>query len=156
VFGAAGCDMLDIIYGENAVNGAPVEDAAVTHGSAANWAIDIGTGASTFIPLTDNEEVARVHGPQGGEHVWISLRIAGDVSEDGQLELGVRAGNTAVSRSVSMVSLTGDPASAGTKTVTGQRAFVDTTTSGSIIIDVKLIDPDAGAWASASRPLVLL
>ncbi len=39
--------------------------------------LELGTGESMFEPLTDEQEVPLVAGPQGGHHVWLSLRVGG-------------------------------------------------------------------------------
>lgn len=40
-------------------------------------AVEIGTGDQSFEPLADGDPVTMVHGPQGGWHVWGSLRATG-------------------------------------------------------------------------------
>jgi len=39
--------------------------------------VDIGTGESSFEPLTDGQDVTLVRGSQGGHHMWMSLRVDG-------------------------------------------------------------------------------
>jgi len=37
--------------------------------------VEIGTGVTTFIPITDGDDVELVNGPQGGWHVDVTLRL---------------------------------------------------------------------------------
>src|SRR4029434_4969109 len=37
-------------------------------------AVELGTGESHFEELIDGQDVTLIHGPQGGWHVWMSLR----------------------------------------------------------------------------------
>jgi hypothetical protein len=38
----------------------------------------VGTGISDFMPLADGDAVDIAMGPQGGYHIWTSVRITGD------------------------------------------------------------------------------
>lgn len=61
--------------------------------------LELGTGSRTFAPLADGDEVPIIHGPQGGWHLWGSLRVQGlqpkrlavtfDVSLEGPPALGL-------------------------------------------------------------------
>lgn len=44
--------------------------------------LEVGTGADAFEPLTDGDDLVLVMGPQGGYHVWGSLRATGVVPGD--------------------------------------------------------------------------
>ena len=39
-------------------------------------AVELGTGLTTFAPLTDGDRVTIIMGPQGGYHVWGAARTA--------------------------------------------------------------------------------
>jgi hypothetical protein len=39
--------------------------------------LEVGTGASAFIPLQDGDPVTIINGPQGGSHIWGALRTCG-------------------------------------------------------------------------------
>jgi hypothetical protein len=150
----SGCDLMTLLYGDTSAP--PVAPPVTPSGAHAGWKIDVGTGESDFEPLNDGDVVAKQHGPQGGYHVWISLRIDGATPEEVQLQIEVTGpGDALVSRSLAMADPRPDPAPATTKTLVGQRAFVDADTTGAIVVHVKLIDPSTEAWASADKPLVL-
>lgn len=56
--------------------------AACTSGTAADPSgstatLELGTGETTFAPITDGAALPLVHGCQGGYHVWIALRARG-------------------------------------------------------------------------------
>ncbi len=40
-------------------------------------AVELGTGASSFVELNSGDEVLQGYGAQGGDHVWASLRMDG-------------------------------------------------------------------------------
>lgn len=43
--------------------------------------LEIGTGESTFTPVADGDRLTVNWGPQGGQHIWGSLRATGIVGE---------------------------------------------------------------------------
>jgi hypothetical protein len=43
--------------------------------------LEIGTGESTFTPVANGDRLAVNWGPQGGQHIWGSLRATGIVGE---------------------------------------------------------------------------
>lgn len=46
-------------------------------GGSGEAALEVGTGETHFEPLDDYQRVPLVAGPQGGHHVWLSLRAQG-------------------------------------------------------------------------------
>jgi hypothetical protein len=40
-------------------------------------AVELGTGEVEFVPLADGDELDIIHGPQGGYHFTVSLRVQG-------------------------------------------------------------------------------
>src|SRR2546430_1618590 len=46
-------------------------------------AVEIGTGAEGFVPLSSVDAVDIIDGPQGGHHIWVSLRATGFSVDDG-------------------------------------------------------------------------
>lgn len=54
---------------------APTVDACAELSS--NQSLELGTGSSGFIALETGDEVGQAWGPQGGDHVWASLRMRG-------------------------------------------------------------------------------
>ena len=49
--------------------------------AAGDLVVELGTGEVGFEPLADEQPVPLVAGPQGGHHVWLSLRAEGLASE---------------------------------------------------------------------------
>ena len=45
--------------------------------AAGDLVVELGTGEVGFEPLADEQPVPLVAGPQGGHHVWLSLRAEG-------------------------------------------------------------------------------
>lgn len=39
--------------------------------------LELGTGETSFLPIADGQTLSLVTGPQGGHHLWISLRMKG-------------------------------------------------------------------------------
>jgi hypothetical protein len=147
-----GCDALALTYGES--NAAPVTPPATT-GTATDWKVDVGTGESEFAPLADGDTVAKQHGPQGGYHVWISLRIDGKVPDPVEVELTATQGDAIVSRATSIVSPRPEQAPSTAVTIPGLRAFVDVATTGNLLVVAKVIDPQTHAFAQGQRAMVL-
>lgn len=50
----------------------------------ATSALELGTGESSFVPLTDGGTIELVHGPQGGYHLWVSSWFFG-IEPDGHV-----------------------------------------------------------------------
>jgi hypothetical protein len=46
-------------------------------GGVATTVLEVGTGRDRFVPLGEADEVEVVFGPQGGYHIWGSLRTRG-------------------------------------------------------------------------------
>lgn len=51
--------------------------------------LEIGTGADRFVPLASGDALELVHGPQGGWHVELAVRITGSDPEGSILRLQV-------------------------------------------------------------------
>jgi hypothetical protein len=51
--------------------------------------LEIGTGETAFEPLSEEQEVPLVFGPQGGHHVWISFRVTGFDRQQALMDLDV-------------------------------------------------------------------
>jgi hypothetical protein len=149
-FMLSGCTLTTLLYGDD--DTAPVAPPVTTNGVQADWKINIGTGESSFAPLNDNDAVGKVQGVQGGYHVWVSLLIDGATPEDVEVQIEVTSGGTLVSRAASNVTPRPDAPST-TRSILGERAFVNADTEGGILVRVLIVGN--GAWASAERPLVV-
>jgi hypothetical protein len=61
-----------------------------TSEAGAPLGVELGTGTTAFEPLASGTSVDVVHGPQGGDHVWTSVRIADGAVEHATVELSAR------------------------------------------------------------------
>ncbi len=58
----------------------PASPAACEEAAEIPGVLEIGTGESDYEPVSDGDDVKLAYGPQGGQHVWGSLRAEGIVS----------------------------------------------------------------------------
>jgi hypothetical protein len=89
--------------------------AAATPGEAF---LELGTGTARFQPLEDGDEVAMVHGAQGGWHLWISARATGLSSGTGSLEIAHGPADGSEEMQSSRVGVVFDPPDAQGRRVT--------------------------------------
>jgi hypothetical protein len=151
----AACDIQTLLYGDTS-SAAPVAAPVSTNGKMADFTVDLGTGELAFELLTDGEMVDKVEGPQGGYHVWASLHLDGTVPETVIVELVVTTGSgELVSRASEYREPKPDPPPGTRWSIVGQRAFVESFTTGVIVIRANVVDPATKASASAERHLVL-
>lgn len=70
--------------------------------------LEVGTGDYLFVPLAEAQEVELVFGPQGGYHVWTSLRASGLEPRRVRMELDTVPvdGGREVERSRATIDLT--------------------------------------------------
>ncbi len=68
----------------------PRVDLAPVPSTPATLDIEVGGGATDFIPLTDGDPVDIIHGSQGGYHIWTSVRIHDTSVEEGTVNLSAR------------------------------------------------------------------
>jgi hypothetical protein len=59
------------------VGSGPIPTPDLCAALAADQALELGTGGADFVALEDGDEVEQSWGPQGGDHVWASLRMQG-------------------------------------------------------------------------------
>ena len=52
--------------------------------------VEIGTGDTGFLPLTDGEDAFIVFGPQGGWHIWTAVRVRDESVVEAEINLSVR------------------------------------------------------------------
>lgn len=62
-----------VLFGLSACPGRDAEDSC----AAAQTEVEIGTGEEAFVPLAESDPLPFVFGPQGGYHVYGSLRARG-------------------------------------------------------------------------------
>lgn len=87
--------------------------------------LELGTGTARFVPLADGDEVAMVHGAQGGWHLWISARATGMASAMGSLEIAHGPADGSTPLEVTRAGVTFDPADAeGRRTSLGWQAIL--------------------------------
>jgi hypothetical protein len=57
--------------------------------------IELGTGEYAYEPVEDGQDIPLIHGPQGGYHVWVGLRMR-DMNPNGmRLDTAVELADTA-------------------------------------------------------------
>jgi hypothetical protein len=72
-------------------------DAPDPVGSGSLASLELGTGRTTFVPLQAGAPIELVHGPQGGYHLDLTLRLWSDAPEGVILDYEVRrAGEVAL------------------------------------------------------------
>lgn len=84
----------------------------------AEAALELGTGTSRFEPLVDGQEIAMVHGAQGGWHLWISARATGLDARIGSLEITQGPADGSAEPQTTRVGVTFDPPDAEGRRVT--------------------------------------
>jgi hypothetical protein len=153
LFVTGGCDLPSLLYGDTTTS--PPVFAPIATGDAANWTLDVGTGEGAFEPLVDGQAVAKIEGSQGGYHVWVSLHLDGAIPETVDVQIEVSAGGAVISRAAEFTEPQADPPPPTRKVILAKRAFVEATTVGEIVIDVKVVDPATNAWVSGQKRVVL-
>jgi hypothetical protein len=148
---------------QNSDDSPPIEEPIVTSGSAeAGWALEVGQGETAFAPLEDGAHVSKVHGFQGGYHVFVAARLEGanvrgeltaKASSSGysyaNVEVEVASGTRIVSRSNSITGVS--PKDETSVDFVSLYAYVDADVRGDVTITVKIATDDRTKWASASR-----
>lgn len=122
------------------------------------WLLEVGQGEGGFAPLEDGSHVTRVHGPQGGQHVYVAARLEGphvrdEITKYAYVEVEVASPTALVSRSVNMMSVS--PKDASTIELASLYAYLDGNVHGDITITVKIASQDKTKWASGSRHVVI-
>lgn len=141
----------------------PIQEPMTTEGAAAEtWSLEVGQGETAYEPIADGAHVSKVHGFQGGYHVFVAALLAGpEVFETLQtkdsaskyafanVEVEVVAGPKLVSRSRSLVAA--KEIDEGRVAFTSLYAYVDEGLHGDVTINVKVMSDDETKWAAASR-----
>ena len=85
---------------------------------------DFGTGDSSFVPVSDGDDVTMIHGPQGGWHIWGSVRVSNtrDVVKIGFTAVDIESQKTVVDVT-NQVALAMENDCTGT--YTGMYGFID-------------------------------
>ncbi len=129
---------------------------AAVPSTAASLTVDIGGGDQSFTELSDGASVALVAGPQGGYHVWTSVRVTPAVA-DLTVDLSVTLDDGGAS--------VGPPSGWGAERMTshdyievdGLKAYIDSPTAvvgKTIVIHADVVTPD-GRHGSATRKLLV-
>ncbi len=80
--------------------------------------LELGTGTARFVALEDGDEVAMVHGAQGGWHLWISARATGMSSGTGSLEIAHGPADGSTELQATRAGVTFDPPDAEGRRIT--------------------------------------
>jgi hypothetical protein len=90
--------------------------------------LEIGTGFASFDPVVDGETVVVIAGPQGGFHIWTSIRVADPQLDSVQVTLSAYVEgdptNLAGRPSRLVVPLAPDPSAPGKRTHAGMTNFI--------------------------------
>jgi hypothetical protein len=81
-----GCDAGGGDSSQSAVTTAPSTPASLD--------VQLGTGTGGFEPLVAGTTITEVHGPQGGQHVWTSLRLSDAGFDTAHVNLSARFADT--------------------------------------------------------------
>lgn len=63
---------------------APIPDTPATLG------VEVGSGQTEFVPLTDGDLVDVIYGSQGGYHLWTSVRLSDPTIQEGTINVSAR------------------------------------------------------------------
>jgi hypothetical protein len=144
----------------------PIAQPLATEGAAEqDWALEVGQGEGTFAPMEDGAHVTKIHGSQGGYHVFVAARLDGpSVREDlmaakrsasgysyAYVEVEVDVGERIVSRSVSMIAATPAATDETSFEFPSLYAYLDADVRGDVTINVKVATEDKTKWASGTR-----
>ena len=99
---------------------------AVVPDSAATLVVDVGGGDNNFVPLENGSSVDVVSGPQGGFHIWTSVRVHDPSVSLVQINLSLRFEDTgAPAGRASRVAASLDPPVEGARVHVHMTNFVD-------------------------------
>jgi hypothetical protein len=138
--------------------GAAHEDEAPA-ATAAAPSCELGTGASSFIAVHDGDRVPIIFGPQGGYHVWGSVRAKGLSSKRVVLRYRLTAASGVMLDPVSVVvdlAPAPDGGDAGLSQSVGTRVFVQDPAAireTTVAMSVTATDPE-GRTCESSRSIV--
>lgn len=145
----------------------PVDDPITTTGAAKEeWALEVGTGESSFVPLDDGARIAKVSGLQGGHHVPVTARVSGpnvrealvpDASRYAKVEIEITVRGAVESRSVFPYGAYGAESTADRARLEFLylNGYVGEAVRGDAVIEVKVATPDGSQWVEASRRVVI-
>lgn len=119
-------------------------------------AVDLGTGEATFEPLEDGSSVTPVYGPQGGSHIWTSVRVRDPGVTDAYVNLSTRLEDGRAAGTPSSVAVRLVAAPNGTVQVIGLRNFLAAKEpSGTpLVLRAEVIGTD-GRHGASERHVVL-
>lgn len=152
------------LFGTPSDDPPPVEAPLAGLGTKTTWAVDVAPGHDTWVAVPENAEVEKIHGGQGGYHVWTSIHVDPGADTLRLLEMEVTVTSVAtgavVSRSSSMMNAT--VAADGGVVAEGLRAYVDADTTGPVLVHVKVADtpstfgaPPPRRWAEGEKRVVV-
>ena len=137
--------------------GASHEDQAPA--AAAAPSCELGTGASSFIAVHDGDRVPIIFGPQGGYHIWGSVRAKGLSSKQVVLRYRLTSASGVMLDPVSVVVELAPPpegGDAGVAQSVGTRVFVQDPAAireTMVAMSVTATDPE-GRTCESSRTIV--
>ncbi len=86
--------------------------------------VEVGTGASDYVPLADGDPVDLIYGMQGGWHVWTAVKVRDATVQDVRINLYARFEDGAFAGDPSAVAARLDPAGDASRTHAAMRNLI--------------------------------
>ena len=122
-----------------------------------DWALEVGQGEAEFVSVEDGTHVMKVHGPQGGTHLYVAARLEGahlrdEIEKYAYVEVEVTSPTALVSRTVNMRDVTSKDES--TVELSSLYAYLDENVHGDITVTVKPYPPPSAGMigGGGTRP----
>jgi len=122
--------------------------------------LELGTGETAFTPITDGQTLKLVTGPQGGHHLWISLRIKNLQQVGSTTTITAVEPTTNLAAPTTKFAMAFSPDTAGFCKLNGLRYQLDAAGSlapflGKPLDLTVLVSPPTGPSASAQAHIVV-
>lgn len=106
--------------------------------------LDLGSSNSGFTPIADRANAPVAYGPQGGQHIWTSVRFAEDAFNSANIKLSSRFADTGQPAGEPSEWVATLPAPVdGVRTYGGMRSFLSTVTvAREVILRIEVALPD--------------
>lgn len=116
--------LIAVVLAACGTNGPPPEQLAAIPDAAPTLLVDVGGGMLDFEELEDGQEVDLVYGPQGGFHVWTSVRVHDVTIGEARINLYARYEDGTNAGTPSRVATPLGEQPGGKRVVYGLRTFI--------------------------------
>lgn len=116
--------LIGLVLAACGTNGPTVEQLAAIPDAAPTLLVDVGGGMLEFEELSDGQEVDLVYGPQGGFHIWTSVRVHDVTIGEAQINLYARYEDGTLAGTPSRVATPLGEQPGGKRVVYGLRNFI--------------------------------